>query len=278
MILDFGIFPRDSLLWKRWCLFISTFQYQYATIYLLNPMYNRFVAQVWGFHQHSRLHSSLERIQGYEKRIEKRTVSTGGDIKAHGKPLPNEKPMKSSLWPLAFCWVNLFSSDWFVSLNMTWCSWIPNLLFGRHFLLECKRIIRVMGLAHRVFQVQEVKFASERFGLSDFNIPPGMCLKPSKIRVDIHYLFPQLVVYRISSAINSRTLVPQFFANHISLWGFEVDKSQVLQISRCFLGCKPPVEFRWTSEGNLLWGQRWWKHWGHGGWRKKSGIRLLQLW
>jgi len=67
--------------------------------------------------------------------------------------------------------------------------------------------------------VQELKFASEKFSLPDFNIPPGMCLKPCKIRVDIHYLFPQLVVYRISSTINSRTLVPQFLLSFPSLCG-----------------------------------------------------------
>ena len=159
---------------------------------------------------------------------------------------------------------------------MTWCSWIPNLLFGRHFLLECKRTIRVMDLAHHVFQVQEVKFASERFGLSDFNIPPGMCLNPCKIRVDIHYLFPQLVVYRISSTINSRTLVPQFFANlPISLWGFEVDKSQVLQVSRCFLGANR----LWNSGGQA---KGTYCEVSVGGsievMELKSGICLLQLW
>ena len=102
-----------------------------------------------------------------------------------------------------------------------------------------------MGLAHRVFQVQEVKFASERFGLSDFNIPPGMCLKPSKIRVDIHYLFPQLVVYRISSAINSRTLVPQFFANHISLWGLKLINPKFSKFPGVFWGANR----RWNSGG-----------------------------
>ena len=65
--------------------------------YFWKRPYNRFVAQVWGFHQAPPDFTRFipDGAQGYEKRIEKRTVSTGGDIKAHDFFCRTKKVIKS---------------------------------------------------------------------------------------------------------------------------------------------------------------------------------------